>query len=161
MDETSAYYKYIDMVRLIAHRLYSRNALYGTDDLIQVGSISIINCCRKFDPSRNAKMSTLVYLAAKRDMIGFIIKNDKKKKESELDDKIEKELIFNYIDDIDEYFPYLNEDDKKIINFIKDGYNREDISKKINTTTFKMKKKIESIFKRIEISNEEKNTVSN
>lgn len=161
MNESEAYNQYIDMIRLIAHRAYTKNQLYGVDDLIQIGSISIINCCRKFDPSRNTKMSTLVYLSARRDIIGYVMRTESKRKETELDEKIQKELIEKSIEKFDEYLPDMNESEKKIINLIVDGYNREDISKKIKETSFKTKKKIDSLLKRIENSNEKKNIISN
>jgi RNA polymerase sigma factor (sigma-70 family) len=156
MNDQEAYDKYVDLIRSIAYNLYKKNSVYSLEDLIQIGSMSIIKTYKKFDPTRSNSMSTLIFISAKREMLQFMMKNGSSKYASK---KLKQ--ISSKRDNFWEYLPSLTNEELEIISMAAEGFSQKEIAKNLNTEPYTISKKMSKIQQRIKKTNEEKNTIPN
>ena len=152
----------INLVRKMANKLYTKNSVYGVDDLIQTGSLNLLSAIPKYDPSRD-KLSTFIYHCVRNSMIKFIKKNyDTNKLNSctiesipvkDFDSFYSKksfsffkgdvvyggDIYYNEDEDITHYLSERDDITKDVISMKVKGKTQDQIKKKLNISIRKIK----------------------
>ena len=106
----------------MAHDLYQQNSLYGVEDLIQIGMMTVTKILDKYDESRQTKLSTFLCLCARREMIRFIKKQSK---------RVYVRKPTSYVEEIP-YFELsdgMTDKEKQILEMLISGYSIREILK--------------------------------
>lgn len=134
------------MLRSIANSIYVRNPCYDVEDLVQIGSLSLLRVCKVFDESRGLKMSTLLFLSARRDMIQFIKKNSRSHSNI-------KSIISITPEDYTEHFSKLSEEESNIIDMLAQGHNKKEVASILNVDYSVFRNRLNKMYKKIRTAN--------
>lgn len=120
------------LVYKIANYHYKRCKEFDVEDLAQVGFMTLAKSGEKFDPSRGA-VSTFITHCVNNAISGFTRTRAKKntKEIGDYDKGVEADTM-----NLEEYFPDNNSDEFKVCKMLQEGYNRTEISKKMNTSVW-------------------------
>lgn len=106
----------------MAHDLYQHNSVYGVDDLIQIGMMTVTKIIGQYDENRKAKLTTFLCLCARRDMIRFIKKQDRKIFVRKPTSYIEETPFFELSDG-------MTDKEKEVLEMLMYGYSIREILK--------------------------------
>ena len=151
------YKKYGGMIHKELNRVQRYASALGIEwnDLVQEALLGFSGAISSYDSSKDVKFSTYATMCVKRKIINYVSKYSTKKNiamtsalsldESEdgnvsnyifNDDKepLNKLLIKEKMQDINESFSRLNENEKRVMNYIIEGYDIQDIADKLGLT---------------------------
>ena len=135
------------LVYKIANGYYKKCKEFDVEDLAQVGFMALVKTGNKFNPERGA-VSTFITHCVSNAIRGFLKKHLNKRTEQwYCQEEVRLPVVFGV--SVDEYFPDGNSMEIQVCKLLIEGYNKAEISRKMETSIWNIDKAVDRIKNRL------------